>query len=158
MSLHRRTLLQGTAAAALAPATLGAATAAKKILRLAFPAPESTFDPPQTNSDLYSSTLIQHILEAPLAYDYLARPVRLQTNTAAAMPEVSADGRSFTVHIQPGIWFQDDPAFKGASASWWPRTTSTRSSASTTRSTTPATCTCTSRPGCPACRSCARWR
>ena len=114
MSLHRRTLLQGTAAAALAPATLGAATTAKKILRLAFPAPESTFDPPQTNSDLYSSTLIQHILEAPLAYDYLARPVRLQTNTAAEMPEVSADGRSFTVHIQPGIWFQDDPAFKGA--------------------------------------------
>jgi ABC-type transport system substrate-binding protein len=112
MTLARRTLLQGTAAAALAPATLRAAPA-RKVLRVAFPAPESTFDPPQTNSDYYSSTLIQHILEAPLAYDYLARPVRLLPNTAAAMPEVSADGRSFTVRIRPGIVFQDDPAFKG---------------------------------------------
>jgi ABC-type transport system substrate-binding protein len=113
MTLARRTLLQGTAAAALTPAALHAAPG-RKVLRLAFPAPESTFDPPQTNSDYYSGTLIQHILDAPLRYDYLARPVRLELNTAAAMPEVSADGRSFTVRIKPGIHFQDDPAFKGA--------------------------------------------
>jgi hypothetical protein len=29
------------------------------------------------------------------------------------MPEVSADGRVFTVRIKPGIFFADDPAFKG---------------------------------------------
>ena len=30
-----------------------------------------------------------------------------------AMPEVSADHRTFTFRIRPGIYFQDDPAFNG---------------------------------------------
>jgi ABC-type transport system substrate-binding protein len=109
--MRRRHLLQGAAALPLVgPAR---AQAARKQLRIAFPAPESSFDPPQTNSDYYSSTLIAQILEAPLSYDYLARPARLLPNTAAALPEVSADGRSFTVRLKPGIFFADDPAFKG---------------------------------------------
>ena len=37
----------------------------------------------------------------------------MRPNTAAAMPEVSADFRTFTFRIQPGIYFADDPAFKG---------------------------------------------
>ena len=61
--------------AGAAPA--GGAGAAEKVLRIAFPAPESTFDPPSTNSDFYSTTLISQILEAPLTFDYLARPARL---------------------------------------------------------------------------------
>jgi ABC-type transport system substrate-binding protein len=109
--MRRRHLLQGaTALPLVGPAR---AQAARKQLRIAFPAPESSFDPPQTNSDYYSSTLIAQILEAPLSYDYLARPARLLPNTAAALPEVSADGRSFTVRLKPGIFFADDPAFKG---------------------------------------------
>ena len=83
------------------------------MLRLAFPAPESSLDPVQTNSDLYASTILAQILEAPLAYDYLARPVALVPQTAAALPEVSADGSTFTLRIKPGIFFADDPAFKG---------------------------------------------
>ena len=43
----------------------------------------------------------------------MARPVRLVPNTAAAMPEVSDDFRTFTVRLTPGIFFQDDAAFKG---------------------------------------------
>ena len=84
-----------------------------KTLHIAFPAPESTFDPVQTNSDLYSSTIIAQILEAPLCFDYLARPVKLLPATAAALPEVSADGRRFTIRLRPGIYFTDDAAFKG---------------------------------------------
>jgi len=84
-----------------------------KTLHIAFPTPESTFDPPQTNSDIYSSTIIAQILEAPLCFDYLARPVKLLLATAAAMPEVSSDGRRFTIRLQPGITFADDAAFKG---------------------------------------------
>lgn len=110
--MRRRRLLQGAAAAPLWAAAAQAPAPAKR-LQIAFPAPESTFDPPQTNSDQYSATLIAQILEAPLSYDYLARPVRLVTATAAALPEVSADGRSFTVRLKPGIFFQDDPAFGG---------------------------------------------
>lgn len=114
MSVERRRLLQGAAAlAALGPLERAGAAATRKVLRVAFPAPESSFDPPQTNSDLYSSTVIAQILEAPLGYDYLARPPRLVPVTAAALPEVADDGRTFTLRIKPGIYFAADPAFKG---------------------------------------------
>ncbi|MDP3613197.1 MAG: ABC transporter substrate-binding protein [Rubrivivax sp.] len=85
----------------------------RKTLHLAIASPETTFDPPQTNSDSNTNIVLSQILEAPLSFDYLARPVALVTATAAAMPNVSADGRVFTVQIQPGIFFADDPAFKG---------------------------------------------
>jgi ABC-type transport system substrate-binding protein len=51
--------------------------------------------------------------EAPLEFEFLARPVRMRPATAAAMPEVSADFTTFTFSIKPGIHFADDPAFKG---------------------------------------------
>src|SRR5205823_794395 len=47
-------------------------------------------------------------------YDYLARPYRIVPNTAVALPEISADGKTWTIHIKRGIYFADDPAFKGA--------------------------------------------
>ncbi len=84
------------------------------MLRIAFPAPESTFDPPSTNSDFYSSTILSQILEAPLTYDYLARPVQLVPNTAEALPRIEEGGRRITLRIKPGIFFADDPAFKGS--------------------------------------------
>ena len=112
--MKRRTLL---AAGAALPGAMQAAPAAGepdgKTLRLAFASAETTFDPPQTNSDANASAVLAQILESPLGFDYLARPVRLSRVTAAAMPEVSADGRVFTVRIQPGIFFAHDPAFKG---------------------------------------------
>ena len=108
--------LSGVAGAAASLGLLAnpAAAGGQKTLRYAFPAPESTFDPPSTNSDFYSSTLISQILEAPLTYDYLARPVRLVANTAEHLPEVSADGLTITLRIRPGIYFADDVAFKGS--------------------------------------------
>ncbi len=112
--MKRRTLL--AAGAALQGAMQAAPAAGEpdgKTLRLAFASAETTFDPPQTNSDANASAVLAQILEAPLGFDYLARPVRLSRVTAAAMPAVSADGRVFTVRIQPGIFFADDPAFKG---------------------------------------------
>ena len=84
------------------------------MLRIAFPAPESTFDPPSTNSDFFSSTILSQILEAPLTYDYLARPVQLVPNTAEALPRIEEGGRRITLRIKPGIFFADDPAFKGS--------------------------------------------
>lgn len=82
-------------------------------LRVAFNSSETTFDPPQTNSDANASFIIAQILESPLQYDYLARPVLVQPNTAAALPDISADGKQFTFRIKPGIFFADDPAFGG---------------------------------------------
>jgi ABC-type transport system substrate-binding protein len=43
----------------------------------------------------------------------LARPVKIQPLTALGPPEVSADYRTWTFHLRPGIRFADDPAFKG---------------------------------------------
>ena len=96
----------------LAALMLPAQAAAPKVLRYAFPTAESGFDPAQV-TDLYSNTVLAHIFEAPLEYEYLAQPARMRANTAAALPEVSADFRHFVFRIKPGIYFADDPAFKG---------------------------------------------
>ena len=96
---------------------LGAAASARdaalpKVLRYAFPVAETGFDPAQI-SDLYSRTVAAGLFDAPLEFAYMARPFRLRPNTAAAMPEVSADFRSFTIRLKPGTLFADDPAFGG---------------------------------------------
>jgi ABC-type transport system substrate-binding protein len=115
----RARFLHGALAAGLA---LGAAPVAlaqkpapladQKVLRYAFLIAETTFDPPQI-TDLYSRTIAAGIFEAPLEFEFLASPARLRPNTAAAMPEVSADYKTFTFRIKPGIYFADDPVFKG---------------------------------------------
>jgi ABC-type transport system substrate-binding protein len=94
-----------------AAADLGSAPATK-VLRYAFPVAETGFDPAQV-TDLYSNVVLMHIFEAPLEYEYLAQPVRVRPNTAAALPEVSADYRHFVFTIRPGIFFADDAAFQG---------------------------------------------
>ena len=96
----------------LASALLVAPAAAQKVLRYAFPIAETGFDPAQL-SDLYSITLVDHIFDPPIIYDYLARPVQLRPNTTDGMPEISADGKTITVKIRPGIYFADDPLFQG---------------------------------------------
>ncbi len=112
MKLTRRRAL--LAAAGVAPAaTWAVENAKKKVLRLPLTSPETTFDPPQTNSDNNTTTVLANILEAPLGYDYLARPARLLPVTAVDLPEISADGKVFTLRIRPGIFFADDAAFKG---------------------------------------------
>jgi ABC-type transport system substrate-binding protein len=109
--LHR--LLAALALAAAAHVALAQAAApAPRVLRYSFPAAETSFDPAQI-SDLYSRTVTAHLFAAPYKYDYLARPYRMRPDTAAAMPEVSADFRTWTLRIRPGIHFPDDPAFQG---------------------------------------------
>jgi len=83
-----------------------------KTLRVAFPVAETGFDP-QATSDYYSSHVQRAIFDSLYTFDYLARPHKVIPNTAAAMPEVSADGRTWKIRIRPGIRFADDPAFKG---------------------------------------------
>jgi ABC-type transport system substrate-binding protein len=83
-----------------------------KTLRVAFPVAESGFDP-QAASDLYSFAVIGAIFDPLYVYDYFARPVRMLPNTAAAMPEVTDGGRTYTIKVKPGIYFAADPAFKG---------------------------------------------
>ena len=83
-----------------------------KTLRYAFRIAETSFDPGYI-SDLYSRIVAANMFDAPLEFEFLANPVRLRPNTAEQMPEVSADFKTFTFRIKRGIYFADDPAFKG---------------------------------------------
>ncbi len=87
-----------------------------KSLRVTFMAAETGFDPVKI-SDYYSGTVIEAIFEPLLTYDYLARPAKLVPNTAEALPLVADTGRTYTFRLKKGIYFADDPAFKGRSAS-----------------------------------------
>jgi ABC-type transport system substrate-binding protein len=110
MNLLVRTVL---VAALLAAGSVGAQTGAPpKVLRYAFEVAETSFDPTKIN-DLYSRTLTPHIFESPYTFDHLARPVKIKPLTADGMPQHSADFRTWTVRLRPGIYFADDPAFKG---------------------------------------------
>jgi ABC-type transport system substrate-binding protein len=84
-----------------------------KILRVTFEAAETGFDPVRI-SDYYSGTVIEAIFDPLLTYDYLARPAKLVPNTAEALPEITNHGRTYRIRVRPGIFFADDPAFKGA--------------------------------------------
>ena len=86
--------------------------APKKVLRYAFEVAETGLDPAKIQ-DLYSRTITPHIFEGLFHYDPLARPVKIVPLTAESLPEISADFRVWTVKIKPGIFFADDPAFKG---------------------------------------------
>src|ERR1700682_654897 len=99
-------------AAILACVLIAPPAAADEVLRHAFLVAETGFDPVQIN-DVYSSIIISNMFDAPLNYDYLARPSKAKPNTAASLPEVSADGKVWTVRLRPGIYFADDPAFRG---------------------------------------------
>jgi len=92
------------------PATAQADPA--KVLRVAFPVAETGFDPQATN-DIYSSYVERAIFDPLYTYDILARPYKIVPNTAVALPEYSSDGLQWTIRIKPGIYFNDDPAFKG---------------------------------------------
>jgi len=81
-----------------------------KVLRYVFPAAETGFDPAVAH-DLYSSQVMRSIYETLYTYDYLARPVKLVPLTAAAMPQVTDGGKTYTIRIKKGIYFADDPAF-----------------------------------------------
>jgi ABC-type transport system substrate-binding protein len=101
-----------SAAPAATSAAAPAAAGAPKVLRYAFRVAETAFDPPQI-TDLYSRTVAASIYEAPLEFAWMARPYKLRPATLAAMPEVSADFKTITLRVKPGIYFADDPAFQG---------------------------------------------
>jgi ABC-type transport system substrate-binding protein len=113
---HGGRFLRGAALAALLAALalppVAQAAEAKKVFRYAFQIAETGFDPAQI-SDIYSRTVTPHIFESLYTYDPLALPVKIVPLTAAALPEASADFRTWTIRLKPGIHFADDAAFKG---------------------------------------------
>ena len=120
---RRQTLALGAAAAlpVLAAPTVQAAGASgnaegggqgQRVLRYAVAAAETGFDPAQIN-DNTSRIVTSHIFEALYTYDHLARPPRIVPVVADGEPVVEDDYKRWTFKVRAGIYFADDPAFKG---------------------------------------------
>ena len=105
-------LLATTLPALGADAAAPPASTPPKVLRYALEIAETGFDPIQL-SDAYSRMITANIFETPVQFEWLAPAGTLTTMTAASMPEVSDDFRTFTITLKPGILFADDPAFNG---------------------------------------------
>ncbi len=71
-----------------------------RILRVAFVIAETGFDP-QAASDLYSNYCNREMFDPLYRYDFLARPYKIIPNTAAGMPEISADGKTWVIKVKP---------------------------------------------------------
>jgi ABC-type transport system substrate-binding protein len=94
-------------------ATAGAFAAdMRKTLHVAFPVAETGFDP-QAIGDTYSDAVCLAIFDPLYRYDYFARPVTLQPNTADGLPEITDGGRTYTIKVKRGIYFAADAAFNG---------------------------------------------
>ena len=82
-----------------------------KVLRIASDDID-TLDPIQAQ-DYYSQNIISVIYEGLYEWDYLGSPPRAVPRTAAAAPAFSPDRKTWTIKVKPGIFYTDDPAFKG---------------------------------------------
>lgn len=85
-----------------------------KTLRITFQTAETGFDPVKV-SDYYSGVVIAAIFDPLLTYDYLARPAKLVSNVAAALPAITDNGKTYTLTLKRGVYFTPDAAFKGQS-------------------------------------------
>jgi len=117
--MKRRVLLGGSAALlGVASARLHARSAGgrsagdRKVLRMAMNTAEAGFDPPRVG-DATSIMVCAHIFEPPLAWDPLARPVKLVARTVEALPEASENHTRWVFTVRRGILFADDPVFQG---------------------------------------------
>lgn len=68
------------------------------------------FDPVDAG-DVETDREVCHVYEGLMEYAYLERPYRPVPRLAQAMPDISADGLTYTFHIKRGVHFIDDPCF-----------------------------------------------
>lgn len=109
--------IRGVVSACLLAGLHGPAQAAtwadpQKVLRYVLITQETGFDP-AISRDLYSAKITQSVFETLYTYDYLARPAKLIPLTAAGLPEMSTDGKTYTIRLKKGIYFTPDSAFGG---------------------------------------------
>lgn len=62
--------------------------------------------------DTTSSSVASQIFECLYQYHYLKRPYELIGQLAEAMPEVSADGLTYTIKLKKGVYFTNDRCFE----------------------------------------------
>ncbi len=82
-----------------------------KVLRIA--SNDITSLDPQQGTDLLSTRVAVQIFEALYQFDYLATPAKVIPCTAEGLPVITDNGMTWTIKVQKGIHFADDPVFKG---------------------------------------------
>ncbi len=111
MSSRSNWLTAAWTLAMLASTAVSHAADTGKVLRITFQVAETGFDPVKV-SDYYSGTVIESIFDPLLTYDYLARPAKLVPNVAESLPQITDNGKTYTLKLRKGIYFASDPAFK----------------------------------------------
>ncbi len=81
-----------------------------RTLRLVSAGKVRTTDPIHAD-DLYSIEQASQVYEGLLEYDYLKRPYRIAPLLAERLPDISADGLTYTFRLRPNATFHDDPCF-----------------------------------------------
>lgn len=84
---------------------------ALRVYRHALDSRADNVDPARAAS-VYANHLVVNLYDTLYAYRYLARPYALKPNLAAAMPEVTDGGLTYTIRLKQGVYFVDDPAFE----------------------------------------------
>jgi ABC-type transport system substrate-binding protein len=70
------------------------------------------FDPTQVDEEISHACVI-NVYDQLYEHHNLKRPYELQPCLAAAMPEISADGLTYTIRLKKGVKYADDPCFPG---------------------------------------------
>jgi ABC-type transport system substrate-binding protein len=86
--------------------------APRKILTLARGSAHKTLDP-MKQFDSASADLVGNVYDSLLQYKYLKRPYELEGNLVTKMPQLSADGLTYTFELRSDVRFIDDPCFAG---------------------------------------------
>lgn len=68
---------------------------------------------PADQFDSASAEIIQNVYDTLLQYHYLKRPYQLEPSLLTRMPELSADGLTYSFELRDDAFFIDDPCFPG---------------------------------------------
>jgi ABC-type oligopeptide transport system substrate-binding subunit len=107
-----RAVALATALATNVATPAAGADAPVRTLRVGLPFVPETLDPARVDSML-AMYLMAGIYDTLFVLDPIARPAAIVPMAAVALPDVSADYRTFTIRIRPGIFFAPHPGFGG---------------------------------------------
>ncbi|HHQ14509.1 MAG TPA: hypothetical protein ENK16_05735, partial [Chromatiales bacterium] len=83
----------------------------QRVYRHSMDGAPTSLDPVQA-ATVYAGVIASSLYDRLYSYKYLARPYELKPDLAESMPEISADGLVYTIHLKRGVHFIDDPAFE----------------------------------------------
>ncbi len=92
--------------------TISTSAFAIKVFKYSVEGTPTSLDPVQSSTK-YQNRIVSAICDTLYDYKYLKIPYELKPNLAAALPKISKDGLTYTIQIKKGVFFSDDPAFKG---------------------------------------------